>query len=79
MAMVGMDRGIRDIPRCLWGTSCPEDEVSKLFFQINDLPGMRLQYTISNIAEVPKPSLKAPDSRYVIHNGKLYPVRPEVQ
>lgn len=53
--------------------------MSKLFFQINDLPGMRLQYTISNIAEVPKPAAKAPDSQYLIHNGKLYPTREVIQ
>lgn len=51
----------------------------KIYFAIKDLSSTRLQYTISNIAEVPKPAAKAPDSQYVEHNGKLYPVRQEVQ
>lgn len=49
----------------------------KLYFEIKDLSSTRLQYAISDAA--PKPSLNAPDSQFVIHNGKIYPVRPEVQ
>lgn len=53
--------------------------MSKLYYQINHPSKTSLQLVISGIAEVPKPSSEVPDARFVIHNGVLYPVRPEVQ
>jgi hypothetical protein len=51
----------------------------KLSYQICHPSKTILQFVISGIADIPKPSLKAPDSQYEIHNSVLYQVRPEVQ
>lgn len=63
-----------------WTVACMGgDPVSKLYLQINHPSKTSISYTISGIAQLPKASCKAPDAQFVIHNGKLYPVRPEVQ
>lgn len=50
----------------------------KLYFCIDHPSATSIRYTISGVEEAPKPASTDPDSQFVIHNGKIYPVRPEV-
>jgi hypothetical protein len=50
----------------------------KVFYSIQpSAKGVR--FAVFDAAEVQKQSSVADDAQFVIHNGVLYPVRPEVQ
>jgi hypothetical protein len=53
--------------------------MSKIFYSIQPSSRTSLTFSVSRVAEAPKPLVKEPESQYFIHDGKLYPVRQGVQ
>jgi hypothetical protein len=51
----------------------------KIYFEISHPSRTSIQYTVSGIADAPKRAMQDLSARYVIHDGVLYPVLPEVQ
>jgi hypothetical protein len=51
----------------------------KITYSIVPSSRTSLTFSIRDVAEVPKYSPDPIEGNWAIHNGKLYPVRPEVQ